>query len=86
MIQWRDAESGGMSWTESEVALAWAVDPNTAICISTGVLVAETADYVTLAGSIVRGHYGELQKIPKGMILKREVTGTWPKKSAPQKH
>lgn len=80
MVQWRDAESGRPGWTEKDDALVWAKDPMTSICISSGILVMETGEFITLAGSIIHGSYGELQKIPKGMILKREVVGTWPKK------
>lgn len=77
LIQWKDAEGGTSGWVDGETSSKWALDDNSAMCVSMGFLVAETAQYITLAGSIVRGHFGELQKIPRGMIVKKKVIQTW---------
>ena len=80
LIIWKDAEGQGAGWHSGEEIAQWAECDDTALCASIGFLVDETEEYFTLAGSIVGSGWGEVQKIPKGMIQIQKVLKTWPKK------
>jgi len=75
-IEWCDVISSGSEWTEESKLGEW-IDDTQWVIKQCGFIIRETPKYILLAGhikmedSFTETQYGHLQKIPKGLILKR---------------
>ena len=71
-IEWEDAYSGNHDWFKAD-SLPEAVEP--LICYSTGFLIQDNEERVTIAQSFSHDSLANLWTIPKNMIRKMKIHG-----------
>ena len=76
IVEWDDAETK-IGWVDHDVALELFREPPPRV-VTVGFVIHETEDSLWLASSIKPGGWGELSRIPAGMVRRREEVRRWP--------
>lgn len=80
-VEWRDATLLG-GWHDKDTIKEWVADP-VPIVVTVGLMLRDDDECIVLAGSENPDEFGDLNKIPKGMVTRVDILGRRGKREKP---